>query len=66
MDFQFVVLPTRFSRHSKVARSANDRRHFEEMTAVQDTFDYVVIGGGSAGCVLPRGSANPSNTVFCW
>jgi choline dehydrogenase-like flavoprotein len=22
------------------------------MTAVQDTFDYIVIGAGSAGCVL--------------
>src|ERR1700739_3364811 len=26
--------------------------NFEMMTAVQETFDYIVIGAGSAGCFL--------------
>jgi hypothetical protein len=47
-----MLVPRFSSGIRKVGRSATGRSYFEEMTAVQDTFDYIVIGAGSAGCVL--------------
>src|SRR6266404_8890444 len=45
-------MPDDFSGILRVPRSATDRRPHLGMTEVKDTFDYIVIGAGSAGCVL--------------
>jgi choline dehydrogenase-like flavoprotein len=59
------LLPTRAGGFTNACKAiSNDHAIYEIEVTMQEQFDYIIIGGGSAGCVLAaRLTENPSITV---